>query len=72
MQKIVDIRKLRSILGKAACGFQNGSGETQQGLTIEQTLEHVLECLVANNSFSRNRDILPRLLELLHAEGLER
>ncbi len=69
MQKIVDIRKLRSIVGKAACGFQDGSGETQQGLTIEQTLSHIVDCLVENNSFSRDYDELTEVLYKLDIEG---
>lgn len=69
MQYIVDIRKLRNLLGKAACGFQNDSGETQQGLTIEQTLEHLLDSLVEDDSFYRDFDKLEDVTERVRTAG---
>ncbi|MFX0173208.1 MAG: hypothetical protein ACFE9L_15030 [Candidatus Hodarchaeota archaeon] len=62
LTKIVDIKKFRNEIRKAACDFWMNN-QVMLGLTIEQTLDQMLDCLIIDESF--DRDSLERIREIL-------
>lgn len=53
-QYIVDIDKFREKLGSTACDFQH-ENKIMYGHTIERVIEIMLDCLIPNNSFGRQK-----------------
>lgn len=73
LTKIVDIKKFRNEIKKAACDFWMNN-RVMLGLTIEQTLDQMLDCLIIDESFAREsperiKEILQRV-EKMALEGV--
>lgn len=69
--KIVNIKEFQKSLGIAACDFWQNN-RIMLGLTIEQTLEQMLACLITNNSFHRvSPETIKEILKKVEKLALE-
>lgn len=67
----MNIKEFQKSLGVAACDFWQNN-RIMRGLTIEQTLEQMLTCLISNDSFHRDSpETIQEILKKVEKVALE-